>query len=107
METFTLDEVMSAAKWAGVGKRACRLREELGRLAATRYCLGNTRESDYAVRDMACQEWVRGLYETMHDWREVGAVIGMSAAYAWRVAHGTLRPNRDVIARFEQERAGG
>ncbi len=96
METYTLEDILEAAEAAGLNGQAADLVDALQARAEGCYRLGNGEKGDYST----LASWLLDEYERLGGWREVGDVIGLSGAAAWRIAHGTLRPNQDVIARY-------
>ena len=99
-DRYTLEDILEAAEAAGLNGQTAALVRELQATAGRCYRLGNGEKGDYST----LASWLLDEYKRLGGWREVGDVIGKSGAYAWRVAHGTLRPSADVIERWERIR---
>lgn len=70
--------------------------------AGQRYSHGNAPGSDTAYQDMA--QGLRTLYGVLGSWAAVGAEVGLTKAYAWRVAHGELMPSAQALAKWRAYR---
>jgi len=97
---FSLVDVETAASLAGVDAENRRvLLSILQEALRLRYSPGNASKNENRYHDMA--QGLRALYGELGTWDAVGAVLGKSRAYAWRVAHGDLTPNLEAVTRYQ------
>ena len=100
--TYTLLEVERAAEETGIDQPLAQALLEA--LQGPRYRQSNAQNEATAYQDMT--QGLTALYDTLGTWRRVAEAVGLSKAYAWRVAHGTLVPSAEAMARYRTYMGG-